>query len=201
MSSIFAKTDSLADFHQKCWDQLLRASVDKKHPMREITMATLKLDGSVDQRMVVLRLAERSSLSINTYTDLRAQKVAQIKVHPQLHYLAWHPKQRLQLRLKCEAQLHSNDEISRSAWQKLSYFARTLYSAHASPGQIVPNLASANAPYQHPEGIDSNLWYKNFVLIKAKILEMEALALGRERQLRARFTYEAGQVQANWLIP
>ncbi len=201
INSLFAKTDSLPLFHQKCWDQLQRAWVDKKHPMREITMATLKLDGSVDQRIVVLRLAERSSLTIHTYTDLRAQKVAQIQANPQLHFLAWHPKHRLQLRLKCEAQLHSNDEISRSAWQKLSYYARTLYSAHTSPGQIVPDIAAANAAYQHPEEVDTDPWYKNFVLVNAKVLEMEALALGREQQLRARFTYESGQKEAHWLVP
>lgn len=201
INSIFANTDSLPDFHQKCWDQLLRACVDKKHPMRELSMATLAIDGSLEQRMVVLRHAERSSSRITTYTDIRAQKVAQIRRHPQLHYLAWHPKHRLQIRLKGEAQLHHNDEVTRSAWQKLSYFARTLYSAHTPPGQAVANPQIAKAAYEHPEGVDTDLWYANFVLVQTRITEMECLALSRERQFRARFTYQEDKEEANWLIP
>jgi len=200
-NKLFTKTDSLPDFHQKCWDQLQRACVDKKHPMREIVMGTTSLDAGIDQRMVVLRLAERSSLTLTSFTDLRAQKVLQLQQYPQLHYLAWHPKLRLQLRFKGEASLHHEDEVARSAWQKLSYYARTLYSAQTPPGQPVPDTQVANAAYAHPDGVNSDQWFANFVVVRSQITEMEGLVLGREKQLRARYTYTHDEMQAQWLVP
>lgn len=201
MNSLIANIESLADLHQVCWDQLQKACIDKKHPMREISLATIGEGQSVAQRMVVLRQAERQDRSIITYTDIRANKVAELRQNPQLHYLAWHPKLRLQIRLQATASLHHDDEIQRSAWQQLDYFARTLYSAKIAPGKNISDIRMGVDAYLHPSEVDTEPWCQNFVLIKAQVHRLECLVLGREKQLRARFEYSQESYQANWLVP
>ncbi|MFK7926367.1 MAG: pyridoxamine 5'-phosphate oxidase family protein [Bacteroidia bacterium] len=201
MNSLIAKIESLADLHQVCWDQLQTACVDKNHPMREISLATIGEKQSIEQRMVVLRQAERQDRSLITYTDIRANKVAELRQNPQIHYLAWHPKLRLQIRLQGSASLHYDDEIQRSAWQELSYFARTLYSAKIAPGKNIFDFQMGVDAYLHSSEAETEPWRQNFVLVKAQIHRLECLVLGREKQLRARFEYNQEPYQANWLVP
>lgn len=201
MNNKLANIESLEDLLQLCWQELQSAASDRKHPMRQLSLATIGLDHSIEQRTVILRQVEASQVSILSYTDVRAGKVSELKQNPAIHYLAWHPELRLQIRLKGKASLHHDDEIQRSAWQQLDYFGRMLYSASLPPAKVIKAPQLGVDAYTHPPEVDTEAWRENFVVIKAQITQLECLVLGREKQLRASYTYGPKQLDATWLVP
>lgn len=199
MSDFLGNITNLASLHQYSWDQFQRAANDPKHAFREICLATQGRGDAVDQRMVILRFAQRSSATLHIYSDVRAAKVAQIRARPGVHVLAWDPRKRLQIRLKAIASLHHNVALSQQAWQDLSTNARSLYSADPAPGKVV-SLAEGFAAYEHPPETDTEAWQSNFCLISLQVEEMECLVLRRSKHLRARYL-ASNDWKGNWLVP
>ncbi|MEL6593254.1 MAG: pyridoxamine 5'-phosphate oxidase family protein [Bacteroidota bacterium] len=199
MSDILGNITNLASLYQYSWDQLQRAALDPKHAFREICLATSDEGEAVDQRMVILRFAQRSSATIHVYSDVRAAKIAQIRANSSVHILAWDSRKRLQIRCKATATLHHNDRLSQQAWQSLSTNARSLYSADPAPGKVV-SLSEGFAAYEHQPETDTDTWETNFGLISLQVEEMECLVLRRTKHLRARYLL-SNDWKGNWLVP
>ncbi|MCB0551597.1 MAG: pyridoxamine 5'-phosphate oxidase family protein, partial [Phaeodactylibacter sp.] len=82
--------------------ELLRSNTDHRHPFRYFSLATFGLFPEV--RTVVAREVSQS-LSVLFFTDSRTPKVAQIKENPRVSALFYHPKKKLQARIKGMAEL------------------------------------------------------------------------------------------------
>lgn len=87
---------------QMAMTELQRANVDKKHPFRYMVLAT---HGQFPEcRWIVnRRFSEKHSLLF--YTDSRTPKTAQISANPRVAITWYHPKKKLQIRMKGTAEL------------------------------------------------------------------------------------------------
>jgi len=165
-------------------------------PFRTLTLATVDASGSPDTRTIVLRGFDRAANVVSLHTDSRAAKYGQILANPAVALLFWDKQRRLQLRLRGRATLHGGDATARAAWAALPNVARQLYRVRQAPGTQLPDPSAA----QYGEGPEA-LGFAAFVVIEVAFDRLEALHLTDTGQIRARFDFLPGGVQAAWLVP
>ena len=64
--------ETLDGLRDQLWDTLVQGVVDRNHPARHPTLATLSPDGWPEARTVVLRGADQIAGLISTFTDLHS---------------------------------------------------------------------------------------------------------------------------------
>lgn len=198
---------TLPDLERECWAQLA-AALKADHDgaagdgFKTLTVATCTADGA-DARTVVLRQVDTDRQYVWFYTDARAAKVLEMEAFPNVTLLFWDPARQVQLRLKAETRLHTDDYVADQQWTSLWVGGRKTYLSERTPGTELP------APYpgfpEHlgeklPTPEESEAGRPNFAVIECRILAMDYLHLSRAGQTRARFTYEPVPRQT-WLAP
>ena len=197
-------SDTLTKLEQASWEQLTLATThkDERSDFRMMTLATCTPRGA-DARTVVLRKVNPTHKYVWFYTDARAEKVLQLEAFPLATLLFWDDKSRVQLRLKIETRLHTDDYIADEHWQHVTDQERKLYLSEPIPGSKVPS------PYPgYPEHLSEDMPSEderaeartNFAVIECRVLVMEYLHLSRQGQTRACFQYEPESKQT-WLAP
>ena len=105
---------------------------------------------------------------------------------------AYDPGQRIQLRLRGLASLHSDDDLAAAGWNASRDFSRMCYAIQPGPGQPI-----AVPP---PAPTDARSGRAHFAVISMVVDELEWLWLAAEGHRRARITW-GGQPSAGWLVP
>ena len=172
---------------------LERAVHDRDDDLRNVQLATASPAGRPALRTLVLRGFDRSAARAEMHSDARAGKVHDIAHCRQVSLLAWSAKARLQLRFTGIAELHRDDAVARSRWDKLSPAARQAYGLLAAPGSPISDPAA-----QHHMGPGSQ--FEQFVVILVSLAEIDVLHLGAEGgQTRASGYFSATGVTAGWI--
>lgn len=194
--------EKLEDFEQRIWERLRRGVVDKKDPFQVLTFISFQ-DNRPNPRSVILRKVDQTKRILIFHTDVRAAKVAEIKSNQAVTVHAWHPGQRLQLRMYGRAKLHHMDTLWKTEWNHLSPTSRLNYSSTLSPGIPISDPLAGWESYGSMEAIDSNSedWKKNFAAISFEIEEIEGLLLSRGKHLRAKFGWKDASRESQWLVP
>lgn len=182
--------NSLAEVYEELIQEIKRATVDKKHPFRYVVLSTSGVH--VRSRYVVLRaLTEEQEMVI--YTDNRSQKIEDIHENDRVQLLFYHAGKQVQLIVSGQVNIHANDEMAQSHWEKVKGNAQRAYNTEAAPGKEI----------QHPE--QGHRWKEqmddeHFAVLTIQPIEMEILQLNRSEHLRATFKSE-NDWQGNWLVP
>ncbi len=180
-----ARLASLTDVESACWREIERASRERGHPWRTMTLATC--DGErADARTVVLRDARFAERTLLFYTDDRAPKLAQLRRNPKGTLLMWSAALGWQLRLQVHLEpVQDGLEVS-SRWAnlKLSPAAQD-YLSPLAPGTPLGTAAPAGSA-RHC-----------FAVVQATIERMDWLELHAEGHRRAVFSH----AEACWVQP
>ncbi len=193
---------SLATLEADCWQQLTAAPDNGESPFKTMTLASCTQTGA-DIRMVVLRQADANQKRVWFHTDARAGKVIQLVRNPGAMLLFWDSQQQVQLRLRVETQLHTDDFVADAHWQNLWVGGRKPYLAEKQPGSEQPEPYPGFPPHfgdDLPSEAESEVGRPNFAVIECQILQLDYLRLGRSGQTRARFQYEP-IATFTWLAP
>ncbi|WP_019987346.1 pyridoxamine 5'-phosphate oxidase family protein [Rudanella lutea] len=194
---------SLPQIEHTLWAQLASAPGEKENGFQTFTLVTTSDDGPPDARMVVLRQADTERRVLWFHTDRRAQKVAQLRVHPVATLLFWDRTTQVQLRCRVKAQLHTDDEAADAQWAATWEGSRKMYLSEREPGSPQPE------PYpgfprelgeRLPTREESEAGRPNFAAVACTVLSIDYLNLGRAGQTRARFSYD-GAPEAIWVVP
>ncbi len=200
----FSRTpDSLTEVWDLCWKLLGRGVADPKDPLRTMTLVTWG-DPFPQARSVILREISREQQLLICHSDLRSGKIQSIQGHPEISWHAWHPKKRMQLRIRAFASLHQADDFARNQWEQVPLASRINYSATLPPGTKIeqPRLGfEAYKEYGKVQALESEAWRDNFVAIRSQVYQIEWLWLRREGHLRAEVWQKDGKVQGRWLVP
>jgi hypothetical protein len=189
--------DSLEAVWQTAWALLARGVADAKDPMRTGVFVTGGL--FPNPRSVVLRKAEPSSALLTCYSDLRAQKVAEIEASPRVAWHFWHPRRQAQLRLYGTASLHQGDALAEEAWARLSAGSRRNYQAQLPPFSPVASWEEGAEAYPQPAPPDEGR--SHFVLIRTRVEALEALLLHPGGHRKAYFDCRSLPPQGQWRVP
>ena len=192
-------TRMLEDFQKKLFQQLSRAAVDKRSPLRNLIVATVA-DGTPRQRTLVLRRFERDPLRCLFYTDVRSDKLDDLQKNNRVSILGWHSKQRLQIRLSGTAHWENQTARCRDHWDALPVWGRKSYATELPPGTRIAAADDGLTELwrEKPLPEHTEYAYPNFALLEVQIETMELLELARAGHRRAVWSADG---TGSWVVP
>ena len=169
--------------------ELLRSNADHRHPFRYFSLATF---GEYPEARWVVKRKCDAGFNILFFTDERSPKVEQLQANPKVTALFYHPKKKLQIRLKGEASIILPGHPEHAGWlQQMSQSASVKdFQTTLPPGAQVATEKSVlydtglhfAAAWIHPHSLD--------------ILE-----LGRKSHHRCMYMYNNGEWVESVLVP
>ena len=197
--------NDLSGVLERSWLLLEQSIEDPTSPVRTPVLISVSADGLAQGRTVVLRAFNRQQRQLKIYTDVRSEKVAQLRTQPVCTLVAYQPNPMIQLRLKTNAVVNHNNEITREAWAVMPGPNRCNYLTDPNPGSISVK-ATDGRPVINAESVPTNdeneIAYSHFSVIVFAINELEWLYLPRRGHRRAQFIWDRTKsLQSNWLIP
>jgi hypothetical protein len=168
------------------WRELSQASEERNHAWRTPVLATVGPDGSPQARTVVLRGADRSSGTLQCYTDRRSPKVTQLHHTPSGVLVFWSKQLNWQLRVQARFTADSTGDAMLAAWNQVRDTAAAKdYLTHDAPGDP---LSDRNQPAPQAQQL---------AVLTGEVLSIDWLELGRESHRRAVFDTHG----VRWLTP
>jgi len=156
--------------------ELLRANADRRHPFRTFYLATL---GKFPEVRTVVKRQSLPDLTTIFYTDSRSPKCLQIKQQSHVSALFYHPRKKLQIRIRGEAILIDAQHPEHASFvQKISQSPSLKdYTTLKPPGS---SLTKQEAVF-HGKDIF-------FTVVRIKPLEIDILQLGDPKHERALYS-------------
>lgn len=180
--------------------QLTRATVDRRHPFRLVTLGTLA-DFGANLRTVVLRHFDPATLTLTCYTDARSQKIQELTEHPTLTWLFWHPRQQLQIKAIGRVQIEQGTPRCQRLWDNMHPAARATYLTLSAPGtpQLQPTSDLPPDLVAQPPADQS---MAHFTIVDCRVDTLEWLHLDGLDHRRARYTrLPTGAWEGTWVTP
>lgn len=196
------KSSSLEEILEHVWGMLGRGGADAKHPFHYPSLATFNAD-SVQQRTVVLRDTQRPEGYLISYSDIRTQKIADLRENGKVNWLFYDHSSKEQIRAKGKISIHHKDEIAREKWERIPPKSRGDYIGPLEPGTASANYESnlTESFSEMPSQENTRHGFENFCVLISKIEEIDFLKLMRGGHLRTRFLKEASGWQKSWVAP
>jgi pyridoxamine 5'-phosphate oxidase len=190
---LFGKQHKPAEIFSIIKHELNRGALDNKHPFRFVVLSTTGVDGP-DSRYVVLR-SVNEELHFFVYTDSRSEKIEALKAEPWASLLFYHPKKRIQVRLKAKTVFHQQNGIAKQHWEKVQGDARKSYQSILAPGIPIQSPEEAYSWNAQPED------FSNFTVLELIPNSIELLQLNGLEHLRIRFTHPNDKWLGQWMVP
>lgn len=169
--------------------ELLRANADRKHPFRSFSLGTF---GAYPEIRTVVKRKTYEDLTTLFFTDSRSPKIMEIQQNPKVSALFYHPRKKLQVRIKGEALICSPEGKE---------YQDFLNRIRQSPALKDYTTAQApGAPISRPEAalFDEEI---HFAAVKIKPLELDILQLGDQAHERILYVWETGEWRGAQLVP
>jgi len=167
--------------------ELNNAIQDGKHEYHCFYFATIQ--SKIPQlRTVVLRALNKEKNSISFHSDLRSNKVKEIKSNNNVSALFYDKKRRIQIRLQGKALIDENSKELKRIWSSMKSESKLCYMGPFAPGKKLnyfqPNLPNHNAQNITPK--NNTIGYKNFCRVTINLEKLDWLQLhhkGHKRKL------------------
>ena len=206
--SILASSETLTRLDELIWQSLIAGARSKKHPWNEGCFSTVDVNDlglhAPRTRTVILRGADRGSLTIDLHTDLRSAKVRQLQLddaNAEACWLFYKPSTKIQLRLEGTARLIDGDEAD-EAWRSTPLKSRSAYVSIESPGVQGLDSRPPDTSDRIVTFAESERGRVNFRIIRTTVRAADWLYLRPEGHVRAKLDYpSAGIVSSHWIVP
>lgn len=169
--------------------ELLRSNVDKRHPFRLMQLATL---GEYPEIRTVVKRNSQGDFGQIIFTDKRTAKCDELKRDNKASALFYHPKKKLQVRLRVTASF-----LDEGSPQYLAYLNQVKQSKSVKDYTTTEAPGTVLAPEQALQYFDKI----NLAVIRLDACEVEILQLSREGHERVLYKRDGDDWQANVLIP
>ncbi len=193
-----AKLDNLL---AQSWEKLQQAKRGKAGS-RYITVCNFA-NNYPNAYTVVLREALPDRNLIIFHTDIRSEKVSEIKSNPNLTVVYYDDADHIQIILKAEAAIHHQDDIAKQQWQQSGFKSRRNYLTEHAPSSPL-NEEGSGLEYLGEQKFDDSdpAGYKNFAVVVLDVHSLEYLQLNKDGNRRARFKNEQQKGWAGeWITP
>jgi len=177
-------------FLEEIKSELIKGHNERYHPFKLITLATIDANQKPEQRIVVLRNSN-PDLKLTFFTDLRSQKVIQIKNNGEVSAHFYHPEKKLQLVFRAKAYLEQNEQLIRNLWGKLTASNKRDYTTQKPPGSFI----------KEPQNVEYLNHQNNFCVVHLKPTSIEYLKLNQPQHLRILFEKNESGWQGQFLVP
>jgi pyridoxamine 5'-phosphate oxidase len=201
--NIWEKPISHGEILKKIWKNLDLGTLEREHPFHTPVLGTVCNDAP-DLRMVVLRRFWRRPPRLAFHAHAGSPKINQLRANPNVYWLFYHPQERLQIRVRGLATLHTDGELHEEQWLATELFSRRCYVG-ASPSQTSEKPTSGlpeDLIDRKPTPEESEQGKTNFVVVSSTIDEIDCYELNVKGHRRSLFTWlENGDLCTKWLTP
>jgi pyridoxamine 5'-phosphate oxidase len=183
------------------WENIIAVKGEAKSPPT-ITVCN-NAPEYINTYTVVLREASRDNNSLVFYTDLRSQKVDEIKQDNRITIIKYNEEGRVQVILRGTADVYHQNAITQHYWNKDGYKGRRSYLAKPAPSSVINEPKDGLEYLNGKEFNETDMeGYENFTVVKVQILALEFLKLNREGNRRVSFNLNSNNKwQGQWLVP
>ena len=202
-ASIWEKPVSHGEILKNVWKNLDLGTLQRRHPFHQSVFATI-CDREPSLRTVVLRRFWRRPPMLAFHSHKSSPKVNQIKANPNVYWLFYHPEEKLQVRIKGIATIHSGDELAEEQWQSTELFSRRCYvgAPPTQPSKRPTSGLPEDLINRDPTREESEVGRANFVVVTSTVKEIDCLELAVRGHRRSLFTWcETGELETKWLTP
>ena len=205
MASIWDKPQSHGEILKKIWKHLDLGVLERDHPFHTPVFGTVASGCTPNLRIVVLRrFWRRNPRGLAFHTHLGAPKIKEIQANANVSFIFYHPPEKLQLRIKGKALIHTADDLHEEQWLATGFFSRRCYAGE-SPSQISPKPTSGlpeEIINRQPNKEESENGKANFVVVSSTIDSIDCLELDVKGNRRSLFLWNAaGELETRWLTP
>ncbi len=180
------------------FSNLEKGVTERGHQFHLLVLGTIDKDNRPQNRNVVLRKVDMTNSLIRFHTDIRSNKIIDIKNNSSISLLGYDKVNKLQVRLTANAIVEESKEVLSDVWSKMYPMSRECYRVKDAPGKVV---ASRDEVLFEDEGNDKINGFENFVIINCHISSIETLFLHSSGHVRAKYIYENGAFHGEWLVP
>ena len=187
----------------KIW-KLLKEGLKNRNASFHLPIFICGNKNEFDGRIVVLRGVDEKQKTIWFHSDIRSNKVKNLKYNSNATLLFYDKVEKVQLRIGVNTKINYQNDITKKSWKKTAHMSRQCYLGDKAPGLNVSIPTSGltenvdNLKYSIQE---SEIGYKNFCVIETFINSIEWLYLAAKGHRRAYFALDNNLIKKKWLIP
>lgn len=171
---------TLPDF-ARVFERLEQAPATRS-PLNFLQMATSGLDGAPQVRTIVLRGSSAHAGTVSFVTDIRSQKIAEIRNDPRVSLLGYDNTAMVQIRMSGVAEIVTDANERRGMWTALKGRTLVLFDAPLAPGTPIDGAGSALHPGDGAQGPEEP--FERFALVRVRIDTLDWLDLAAEPHQR-----------------
>ncbi|PFH19695.1 pyridoxamine 5'-phosphate oxidase family protein [Burkholderia sp. JKS000303] len=195
-------SESLAQTYDRLWSCLESGVSVQRSPFTMLQAATLGLDGAPKVRTIVLRQVSRADRLLSFHTDVRSEKVAELRRDPRIAIVANDLDALVQIRTEGTVSICDDDVQRRAIWQSSRPHTLLLYRAPLRPGTPIELPEEAHiAASRSPGAAITDDGYRNFCLLHVKLTRIDWLDLARSGHRRAVFDLNDDGYEGRWIAP
>ena len=172
------------------YQELNKAITDGRHEYHCFYLATINIK-TPRLRTVVLRTFDKAKNSISFHTDLRSNKIKEIKSNNNISALFYDKKRKVQIRIKGKAVLNENSSELKTIWSTMRPESKLCYMGPFAPGekldQFRPNLPNHNA--QNITTQNNKRGLENFCRVTIYLESLDWLQLDHSGHQRIYFSF------------
>ena len=189
--------------YQKIWE-LLNLGLKNRNSPFHIPVFICGNENKYDGRIVVLRGINENEKKIWFHSDIRSNKIKNIKYNPSTSLLFYDKSDKVQLRIDGTCKVNYQNETSKNSWKKTAHISRQCYlgiKAPRSNSNIATSGLTKNIDDFNYSIEESETGYKNFCVVEFYINSIEWLYLAAKGHRRALFSLDKKNIEKKWLIP
>ena len=198
------QTNDLLFTENLLWDFLEEAVATANKPMHQAIIGSAKEDLAI-MRTVVLRRVDKDTQKIYFHTDVRSDKINDIRSTQKLSWLFYDQTYRTQIRMSGKTIVHHMDDLAKEHWMKTAHYSRRCYLLPHAPGTRVEGFkevekgVKTNMKYTMEE---SEVGFQQFAVVETQVDWMEWYYTHHTGNRRAVFTYEGNALKDSyWIAP
>jgi 3-hydroxyisobutyrate dehydrogenase len=184
-------TATLSEIDTLIWNMLEQAAKSHKAPFHYGTVATIHHQ-IPELRTVILRRVVPATHQLFFHTDIRSQKLKQIKENPLVSWLFYDEKSKIQLRLYATAVIHTKDAIADYGWEHSRLASKLTYTTSSPSGTELdaPELINLNIKDADKTLLETAR--NHFCVVETIVNKMDWVFLHVSGNRRAVFDYTNG---------
>lgn len=204
MPDPFPVPDDLDAILNDIWTRWGRGAADRRSPFHTPVVGSTGLTGIPEQRIMVLRKADRASSTLRFHTDQRSTKADQVGRNSAVSVVGYDAGAKIQLRASGVATIVRTGVLADDAWASTSASGRRSYLTTLAPGSH-SDIATSGLPIAFERGapsmIESEAGRDNFAIVPVTLNRLEWLHLAATGHRRAAFTRTGDIWTSEWLVP
>jgi hypothetical protein len=193
-------SESLAATYDRVWSCLESGVSAQRSPFTMLQAATLGVDGAPKVRTVVLRDVCRAARRLSFHTDVRSQKVAELRRDPRIAFVANDLDALVQIRAEGIASIVEDDAQRRALWRASRPHTLLLYRTPLAPATPIASPEDAHVA-ANPRTTHADDGYQNFCVLHVTVTRVDWLELARAGHRRAVFDVNATGYAGRWIAP